>query len=566
LIGIAQGIKWVTEGRHVTPGEALKLGLVHEVVPTDQVVERARAWLLGRPEAVQPWDRKGFRVPGGAGASDFAISQLFAQEAARLSAQTQHNYPAPIAILSCIYEGTVLPMPRALQIESKYFSRLVTSSVARNLMRTMFINKGLADKLARRPVGVPLSTVRKLGVLGAGMMGSGIAYAGACAGLEAVLLDTSKELAEAGRGYSQGVLETEIQRGRQSPENADAILQRIRPTTRSEDLDGCDLVIEAVFEQREIKARVTQAAEAQLGPNATFASNTSTLPITGLAEASSRPQQFIGLHFFSPVEKMPLVEVIVGKRTSQETVARALDFVRQLRKTPIVVNDSRGFYTSRVFGTFVHEGIRLLEEGVAPALIENAARMAGMPVGPLAVSDEVSIDLLWKVIRQGEEDLGSAYVRPAGYVTVKRFVENLKRLGRRHGAGFYDYPAGGRKHLWSGLRGLYPLSATQPAVEEVKQRLLYIQALESARCLEEGVLVHPADGDIGSILGWGFPSWTGGTLSLIDTVGLADFIAACDRLCGVCGARFQVSDRLRAQAQQRGMIHESRRRPASQIA
>jgi 3-hydroxyacyl-CoA dehydrogenase/enoyl-CoA hydratase/3-hydroxybutyryl-CoA epimerase len=367
------------------------------------------------------------------------------------------------------------------------------------------------------------------------------------------------EQADRGRAHVQQVLDKEVQRGLRSRADADAVLRRIRTTARFEDLTDSDLAIEAVFEQRDIKARVTRQAEEQLSAQAVFASNTSTLPISGLAQASSRPEQFIGLHFFSPVEKMQLVEVIVGKKTSDRAVARALDFVRQLRKTPIVVNDSRGFYTSRVFGTFVHEGIRMLEEGVAPALIENAARMAGMPVGPLAVSDEVSIELLWKVICQGEEDLGGDYVKPAGYAGVRRFVLDLKRLGRRHGAGFYDYPPGARKRLWPGLADIYPRGAQQPGVEDVKKRLLYIQSLETARCLEEGVLTHPADADLGSVLGWGFPSWTGGTLSLIETVGLPAFVVDCDRLAASTGERFHVSDGLRGRAERNEPFYASYR-------
>jgi 3-hydroxyacyl-CoA dehydrogenase/enoyl-CoA hydratase/3-hydroxybutyryl-CoA epimerase len=424
-------------------------------------------------------------------------------------------------------------------------------------MRTLFVNKGLADKLARRPADVPKSVVRKLGVLGAGMMGGGIAYSAACAGIEVVLLDTSMELADKARARIADLLAKEHTRGTRSAADAEAALQRIHLTSQFEALAGCEFIIEAVFEQRDIKERVIRQAEAVLDERVVFASNTSTLPIGGLAALSLRPNQFIGLHFFSPVEKMPLVEVIVAKQTSNATLARALDLVGQLRKTPIVVNDSRGFYTSRIFGTFVHEGMRMLEEGVAPALIENAARMAGMPVGPLAVSDEVSIELLWKVISQSEHDLGAAYVKPPGYSVVQRFVVTLGRLGRRHGGGFYDYPPGLPKRLWRGLADVYAQSHQQPNAAEVKKRLLYIQALESARCFEEGVMAHPADADLGSILGWGFPSWTGGTLSLIETVGLKTFVAECDRMAGLYGDRFGVSDWLRQRAERDQKFYES---------
>ena len=315
-------------------------------------------------------------------------------------------------------------------------------------------------------------------------------------------------------------------------------------------------MIEAVFEQRDIKADCTRKTEAVIPSNATFASNTSTLPISGLAEASKRPKQFIGIHFFSPVEKMPLVEIIVGKKTSKESIAKALDYVGQLRKTPIVVNDSRGFYTSRVFGTFTAEGMKLLEEGVNPALIENVARQAGMPVGPLAVSDEVTLELQYKVMKQTEADLGAKYVRPVSFDVVNRFVNELKRIGRRGGRGFYEYPAGGKKFLWPELAKLYPLASPQPDVEEVRKRLLYIQALETARCFEEGVLTHPADADLGSILGWGFPAYTGGTLSFIDTIGIAAFTEECSRMAKRYGARFKPSRWLLARAKAGRKFHD----------
>jgi 3-hydroxyacyl-CoA dehydrogenase/enoyl-CoA hydratase/3-hydroxybutyryl-CoA epimerase len=346
-----------------------------------------------------------------------------------------------------------------------------------------------------------------------------------------------------------------VSRGKRTQGDADAILARIKPTASYADLAGADLVVEAVFENREIKADVTAKTEAVIPKNAVFASNTSTLPITGLAQASKRPAQFIGIHFFSPVDKMPLVEIILGKKTGEDTLARALDYVGQLRKTPIVVNDSRGFYTSRCFGTFVNEGVAMLQEGVNPALIENAAKMAGMPVGPLAVSDEVSIDLSWKVMRQTEADLGRRYQKPVSYDTVRRFVEELKRPGRRFGAGFYDYPQDGKKHLWAGLAEVFPRTAQQPSADEVMKRLLCIQALETARCMEEGVVTTAAEADLGSILGWGFPAWTGGTLSYIDTLGIRNFVAECDRLAKRYGKRFKPSKWLRERAERNVAFH-----------
>jgi len=555
LIGVAESLRLITEGTQVGPAEALRKGLVHETAPATEIVERARRWLVGSPEAVQPWDRKGFRVPGGAGMSTPAAAQAFMAGTSLTARATMRNYPAPLAILTAVYEGTQVPIDAGLRIESQQFGRLLAGPVARNLMRTMFVNKGQADKLARRPVGPPRTQVRRLGILGAGMMGAGVAHVSAAAGMETVLLDSTIELAEKGRDHARQLLAREVERGRRTQAEADSVLARIRATASYSNLADCDLVIEAVFENREVKAGVTGQAEAVIAPTAVFASNTSTLPISGLAQASKRPAQFIGIHFFSPVEKMPLVEIIVGQKTSEETLARALDYVGQLRKTPIVVNDSRGFYTSRCFGTFLHEGLQMLAEGVTPALIENAARMAGMPVGPLAVADEVTIDLQWKVIRQAEQDLGKRFQRPISYDVVRRFVEELKRPGRRFGAGFYDYPVGGRKRLWPGLASVYPPAVKQPDAAEVGTRLLHAQALEAARCMEESVVTTAAEADLGSILGWGFPAWTGGALSYIDTIGVRQFVTDCERLAKRHGKRFKPSRWLRDRAERGVPFH-----------
>jgi 3-hydroxyacyl-CoA dehydrogenase/enoyl-CoA hydratase/3-hydroxybutyryl-CoA epimerase len=386
-----------------------------------------------------------------------------------------------------------------------------------------------------------------VGILGAGMMGAGIALVSAKAGIDVVLLDTSTEAAARGKAYSEKVLGKAVATGKSTEKDATAALSRIAPTADFADLAGVDLVVEAVFEDTAIKADVTAKAEAVIPDTAIFASNTSTLPITQLAKAFSRPGDFIGLHFFSPVERMGLVEVIRGRETSDAALARALDFVAQLRKTPIVVNDSRGFYTSRVFQTFIHEGMELLREGVAPALIENGARLAGMPVGPLALLDEVSLELPIKIVRQTEEE-DPTFRRPGSMAVLETLAEELGRPGRKGGAGFYDYPADGQKRLWPELVKYFPPAAEQPDVAEVKRRLLYVQALETARCLEEGVLIHPADGDLGAVFGWGFPSWSGGTLSLIETVGVANFVAECDRLAQRHGARFAPTTQLRDMA------------------
>ncbi len=556
MIGIEKALPLMAEGTHFDPAKAHALGIVEQLAADrDEAIATARAWILERGDPVQPWDKKGFRFPGGAGASRPATAQVFMVGTALVAQRTQHNYPAPISILSCVYEGSIVPIDKGLDIECQYFVELLSGPVARNMIRTLFIDKGAADKLVRRPKGIDKSSVRKLGVLGAGMMGAGIAFVSASAGIEVVLLDTELPNAEKGKGYSKGLLEKRVGRGRMTPAQAEKVLARIRPTASYADLAGCELVIEAVFEDREIKRQVTVQAEAVIPPTAIFASNTSTLPISGLAEASQRPVSFIGLHFFSPVDKMPLVEVIVGRQTGEEAIARALDYVQQIKKTPIVVNDSRGFYTSRVFGTYVKEGLAMLAEGAKPALIENAAKMAGMPVGPLAVSDEVSIELSYRIMSQTRKDLGAAYRPHPADAVISRFHDELQRLGKRYGAGFYEYPEGGRKHLWPGLAEIYPPAAEQPDVEQLKKRLLYIQSLETARCMEEGVLSDPADADVGSIFGWGFPAWTGGTASLVDTVGLAGFLGDCDRMADAFGEHYRASDWLRGREQLRGNRH-----------
>jgi len=550
MIGVRDALQLIVEGTHLGVAEAAARRIVDRVVPAEQLIDAAREYILNGGKANNPWDEKSFKVPGGAGGMHPGAAQTFMGGTALVSKRTLQNYPAPKAILSAVYEGTQVPIDTGLKIESRYLATLLLNPVARNMIRTLFVNKGAAEKGAGRPEGVPKSEVKTLAMLGAGMMGAGIAYISARAGITVKLLDSSLDKAAQGKSYSEKLLAKDIERGRTSPEKAAALLARIQPTTDYADLKDCDFVVEAVFEDRAIKADVTRRTEAVLPSTAVFASNTSTLPITGLATAFSRPADFIGVHFFSPAEKMPLVEIIKGKETSPATLARALDYVIQMKKTPIVVNDGRGFYTSRVFGTFTNEGMTLLGEGVKPALIENAAKFAGMPVGPLAVLDEVTIELAYHVTKQAERDLGAAYVPPSGWPVMRRMVEDLKRLGKRYGQGFYEYPANAKKHLWPGLAEHFPLAAEQPDVEEVKTRLLYIQALETVRCFEEGVLENPIDGDLGSILGWGFPAWTGGTLSFVDTVGVAAFVRECERLATAYGPRFAPSAALQARAAQ----------------
>ena len=552
LIGIQKALELMTQGKQVSVEQALDLGIVDAIAPADGLMSAAKAWLRDEAQAEQPWDRKGFRIPGGGGAMHPRSVQTFIAGTALVAEKTLHNYPALPALLSCVYEGSIVPIDVALRIESKYFTRLTMDPVYRNMIRTLFINKGAADKLARRPTGVEKSRVNKLGVLGAGMMGAGIAYVSARAGIEVVLLDRSSEEAERGKDYSRQLLQKRLDRGRTTADEMQAMLGRIHATTDYRDLEGSDLVIEAVFEDVGIKAGVTGSAEAVIPETSVFASNTSTLPITQLADASSRPACFIGLHFFSPVDRMPLVEVIVGKETGDETLARALDYVRQIRKTPIVVKDSRGFFTSRVFGTYVNEGLALLKDGVAPALIENAGRQAGMPVGPLAVLDEVSLELSLSIHRQYLDGLGDDYEPPSAIDVVETMV-TLDRRGTRYGRGFYDYSkapgeASG-KRLWPDLAEHWPPADEQPAVEAVIERLLYRQAVETARCYEDGVLTAPQDADIGSILGIGFPPYTGGPLSFIDTIGVARFVETCDRLAKTVGPRFEPPGLLRRMAE-----------------
>lgn len=555
-IGIAKSLELMTEGKSVTPREALALGIIHEVVDASELRAAATRWLKSsKATAVAPWDVKGFEVPGGE-VWTRAGTETFIAANALLQARTFHNYPAPIAILSCVYEGLQVPFDAGLAIETRYFTQLELGAVSQNIIRTTFINKKAADRLVRRPAGIEPLPTRRLGILGAGLMGAGIACVSATAGIDVVLLDTDLARAEKGKSYSQTVLDKQRARGQVSEAEAAAILQRIKATATYEDLAGCDLIIEAVPEDRQLKAEVTAKAEAVIGAAAYFGSNTSTLPITGLAEASRRPAHFIGIHFFSPVEKMPLVEIIVGRNTSKHAIAKALDYTRQIRKTPIVVNDSRGFYTSRVVGKFLDEGCELLAQGVNPALIENAAKLAGMPVGPLKLLDETKIDLAYHAMRQTMQDLGASYQRTVSDHVVTTMYE-LGRWGKISGKGFYDYAADGDRSLWTGLKECFPQAARQPDVEDVKKRLMYVMAVDAARCLEEGVLLAPEDADVGAVYGFGFATFTGGPLSMIDSIGAARFVEECDQLAARQGPRFSPGARLRKLAANHGRFYSS---------
>ena len=553
LIGMEPALLLMVEGKRISPKEAHGYGMVNDLATTrEDMMEKAMKWIQANPKAIQPWDefdkktgaikaRENYKVPGGNVQSPTGM-RTFAGGTAMIMDKTKGNYPAPIEILSCVYEGLQVNMDRAIPIEVRHFVKVATSKEAKNLIGVMFLGKNEADKGASRPKDVPKTEVKKLGILGAGFMGSGIAYVSAMAGIEVVLKDVSMEGAEKGKDYSRTLVQKGIDRGKTTKEKGDQLLNLIHVTDKAEDLKGCDLIIEAVFENRELKATVTQEAEPMLAEGGVFGSNTSTIPISGLAKASAKPENFIGIHFFSPVDKMMLVELIRGKQTSDYAVALAVDYVKKIRKTPIVVNDSRGFYTSRCFSTYTSEGIYLLKDGVDPVLIENAGKNAGMPVGALAVSDEVALDLALKITKQSIAD-GALTESDDTYQAIRFMVEDLGRLGKKNKKGFYEYPADGKKYLWEGLAEHFPVSDTQPDMDEVKKRLLYRQVVESIRCFDEGVLITKLDGNIGSILAWGFPPYAGGTLSFPEFVGKETFIKECDRLANTYGERFRLTEK-----------------------
>ncbi|MFO1271085.1 MAG: 3-hydroxyacyl-CoA dehydrogenase NAD-binding domain-containing protein [Rubrivivax sp.] len=540
LVGIQQALQICAEGNDIAPQKALGMGLLAGLAKDrEDLLAQAKAWVLANPKAQQPWDAPRFRFPGGDSRAP-AVAQMFSIAPSIAGAKSWGNYPAVQHIMSAIFEGGLLGFDAACEVESRYFAACVMSQESKNIINTLWYQLNAIKKGASRPAGVPPSKVKKLGVLGAGMMGGGIAYVSAKAGLEVVLLDSTQEAAERGKAYSQGLLDKAVKKGRSTAEKRDALLAKITPTTDYAKLDGCDLVIEAVFEDRAVKADVTRKTEAVIAPSAVFASNTSTLPITGLAQASARPKHFIGLHFFSPVDKMPLVEIIVGRETSDETLARGFDYVLQIGKTPIVVNDSRGFYTSRVFATYVMEGITMLKEGVHPRSIEVAGLQAGMPMPPLALQDEVSLSLSLHVAEQTRRDLqaeGRPVVEHPGLGVIRQLCE-VGRIGKKAGKGFYDWGAEG-KQLWPELTKLYPTAAKQPEQRELIDRLMFAQANEAARCYEEGVLRSVADANIGSIFGWGFAPFHGGALQFINAMGAKAFVARARELAAKFGPRFE---------------------------
>jgi len=550
LLGLQAALPYLTEGKQFKPEKGKELGLIDEIVDTqEQLVASAITWIKANPKAQQPYDVKGYKVPGGT-PSHPALAKMLPIAPAMMRAQTKGTLPAPEAILSVMVEGLQVDIDSAMRIETRYFVELVCGQVSKNMIGTFWYQLNEIKAGAARPKGVERNKFGKIGILGAGMMGAGIAYSSAAKGLEVVLKDVSQENADKGKAYSENLLNKKVKKGRLTTEKRDKTLNAILATDSAEDLKGCELVIEAVFEDRGLKANVTKEAEAQLESSAIFASNTSTLPITGLAEASERPENFIGLHFFSPVDKMPLVEIICGEKTSDETLARAYDYVLQIGKTPIVVNDSRGFFTSRVFGTFANEGMAMLGEGIPAAAIENAAFLSGFPVGPLAVTDEVSMTLVEKIRNQTIKDLqaeGKSYQQHPADPVVDRMLE-ADRAGKLAGAGFYDYPQGGKKHLWSGLEKTFGKPDVNYTLQDLKDRLLYIQAIETVRCVEEKVLTSVRDANIGSIMGIGYPVWTGGILQFINQTGIPAFIERAEQLAANCGERFAVPQLLKDMA------------------
>ncbi|HMN22521.1 MAG TPA: 3-hydroxyacyl-CoA dehydrogenase NAD-binding domain-containing protein [Ottowia sp.] len=553
LLGLMGAQPYIMESKLFGPREGQALGLIGELVPAGEgaaatLRAQALAWIAANPQAQQPWDAKGYKIPGGTPASP-KIAGALVVAPAMLTTKTHGRYPAPEAALSAMVEGAQVDYDTATRIESRYLARLMTGPVARNMINTFFFDLNAIKSGQSRPRGVPRSKLQKVGILGAGMMGAGIAWAQASRGIATVLKDVSLEKAEHGKAYSVKLAQKRVEKGRMSAPEQQALLDRITPTADVADLKGCELIIEAVFENRELKARVTQEAEPMLADGGFFASNTSTLPISGLAQASRDARKFIGIHFFSPVDKMKLVEIIRGKQTDDETVARAYDYVLALGKLPIVVGDSRGFYTSRTFGTYVMEGAAMLGEGIPAAAIENAAVQAGLPVGPLAVLDETALTLSVHVIEQTRADHaaeGKAYESTPGERLVERMVKELGRPGRAGGGGFYDYPQGAKKQLWPELKSLFERPDVAWSVQAIQDRLLYRQSVETARCLAEGVLTSAHDANIGSIFGIGFPAWTGGALQFIYGQGIEAFERRCAELAAAHGAGFALDEAARA--------------------
>ncbi|GJE55613.1 MULTISPECIES: 3-hydroxyacyl-CoA dehydrogenase NAD-binding domain-containing protein [Methylobacterium] len=564
LMQTGDALQMLFKGEQIRAPMAKGMGLVHAVTKREDIVETAKAWIKAGGSAVAPWDVPKFKPPSGKVYSPAGM-MIWPPANAIYRRETHDNYPAAKAILHSVYEGLQLPMDLALKVESRYFTNILRTKEAQAMIRTLFISMGEINKGARRPKDIPPTKLKKIGIVGAGFMGAGIAYVSADAGMEVVLVDQSLEAAEKGKAHAQKLVTDRVNKGRAKAADRDALLARIHASDAYTDLAECDLVIEAVFEDPKVKAEVIAKVEAVIGEGAIFASNTSTLPISGLAKASARPKDFVGIHFFSPVEKMLLVEIIKGEETGDRAIATALDFVRAIKKTPIVVNDSRGFFANRCVIAYLDEGHRMLAEGVPPAMIENAGKMAGMPVGPLSLNDEVGIDLGLKILKATEAQLGPDAVDPVQKALLTELVENQGRLGRKNRKGFYDYPEGGQKRLWPALRDMQAthLPADEIDVAELKLRFLVVQALEAARTVGEGVITDPREADVGSILGFGFAPFTGGALSYIDFMGPKRFVALARELEAKHGPRFAVPDTLAAMAESGGRFYDALKKKAA---
>jgi 3-hydroxyacyl-CoA dehydrogenase / enoyl-CoA hydratase / 3-hydroxybutyryl-CoA epimerase len=540
MLAPADALQFLLKGDQLKVDRAKAMKLIDAVVPQADLIKTAKDWIKAGGKAKAPWDTEGFRLPGGPVYSKAGM-MTFPAANAIYRRETYDNYPAARAILQVVYEGLQLPMDTALRVESRWFAKILRSPEAAAMIRSLFVSMQDLNKGARRPPNEPPTSLKKIGVVGAGFMGAGIAQVTAAVGLQVVLIDRDQETADKGKAALHKALSDRVMKGRMKGAERDELLARISPSADYGALKDCDLVIEAVFEDRKVKSDVIAKIQAVIGDAAIFASNTSTLPITSLASEFKEPARFIGIHFFSPVDRMMLVEIILGKQTGNKALAAALDYVRAIRKTPIVVNDSRGFYTSRVVGTYIREGHLMLTEGVPAAMIENVGRMAGMPVGPLSLNDEVAVDLAWKILKATEADLGAKAIDSRQKKLLQEMVEKRGRFGRKNGKGFYDYPANGPKKLWPGLVELQPKKLLNPDnidIGELKLRLLGIQALETARCFEEKVLTDVREADVGSILGFGFAPFSGGTLSWIDMMGTKRFVELCRKLEKKYGARF----------------------------
>ena len=540
---------FLLEGKLSNPSAAKAAGLIDAV--SDQPLADAKSWILAATDAdlVKVWDAKGYKMPGGAPYHPAGF-MTFVGASAMVNGNTLGVYPAAKALLSAVYEGALVPFDTALKIEARHFTSVLVNPSSSNMIRSLFLNKGALEKGAVRPDGIPDQSVQKVGIMGAGMMGAGIALVTAQAGIDVVLIDQVQDSADKGKAYVASYCDKGIKRKKTTLEQKTALLDRINATTNYAALADCDLIIEAVFEDPDVKAEVTKNVEAVINSDCIFATNTSTLPISDLAKASSRPEQFIGIHFFSPVEKMLLVEIIKGQSTGDRAVAKALDYVRQIRKTPIVVNDARFFYANRCIIPYINEGIRMVKEGVEPALIENAAKLMGMPLGPLQLNDETSIDLGVKIAKATKAAIGDAYDNEDAD-EVMFWLFDQGRLGRKSAAGFYEYDDRGKRiGIWQGLREQYIKEDANLDLLDVQHRLMFAQVLEAVRALEEGVLLDVREGDVGAILGWGFAPWSGGPLSWFDMLGSGYATARCDELEAAYGVRFTAPNLLREMAKE----------------